>query len=38
MEAAAESQGRAEGRLALRDAGEADLPLVMRFVPALAEY
>jgi GNAT superfamily N-acetyltransferase len=38
MEAAAESQGRAEGRLALRDAGEADLPLVMRFVRALAEY
>ena len=38
MEAAAESQGGAEGRLALRDAGEADLPLVMRYVRALAEY
>src|SRR5215218_2967327 len=38
MEVAAESQERAEGRLVLRDAGEADLPLVARFVRALAEY
>jgi GNAT superfamily N-acetyltransferase len=38
MEVAAESQERAEGRLLLRDAGEADLTLVMRFVRALAEY
>jgi GNAT superfamily N-acetyltransferase len=38
MEVAAESQERAEGRLVLRDAGEADLTLVMRFVRALAEY
>ena len=38
MEAAA-SQGRAEGQVGLlRDAEEADLPLVMRFVRALAEY
>jgi GNAT superfamily N-acetyltransferase len=38
MEAVVAAQGRAEGRLALRDAGEADLPLVMRYVRALAEY
>ncbi len=37
MEAMA-PQERAEGRLVLRDAEEADLPLVMRFVRALAEY
>ena len=37
METVAASQGRAEG-FALRDAGEADLPLVARFVRALAEY
>jgi GNAT superfamily N-acetyltransferase len=39
MEAVARSQGGAEGPgLVLRDAGEADLPLVVRFVRALAEY
>src|SRR5215213_5545572 len=38
MEVTAESQERAEGRLVLRDAGEADRALVMRFVRALAEY
>lgn len=38
MEATGAAQGRAEGRLALRDAGEADLPLVVRYVRALAEY
>ena len=37
MEAAAEAQGGAGG-LALRDAGEGDLPLILRFVRALAEY
>ncbi len=32
-------RGARRGRgLVLRDAGEADLPLVMRFVRALAEY
>src|SRR3712207_5082833 len=38
MEAVAAPEGGAEGRLVLRDAEEADLPLVMRFVRALAEY